>query len=326
VLAFALLLPIAALVPAASSKTVKQPVAGGSLDARWSEALASGQSTWFGYALETDRTGKNEVLCSDSEGWNEEDLKRGDMTLADRFSCEPEDAVILFHLEGGKFDRVAIRSANLSPPKGGMIAVGIIPAKESFAFLAARLEETPGDDRRAVVIVSALSLHPGEQAVPFLIELLDGNRPGETRAQAAEGLGRHPQKKSLEALVAHANEDRAIGVRREAAEAIGDLAMPEATSPLIELALHCGERLVQAEAVESLGAREPERVVAALVKIAREAPDEMVRREAVETLGDLHGPEGLQALRVLQKSNDPAVRDEVAETLHDMAERAQKAR
>ena len=52
----------------------------------------------------------------------------------------------------------------------------------------------------------------------------------------------------------------------------------------------------------------------------------VAQREAVETLGDLHGPEGLQALRVLQKSNDPAVRDEVAETLHDMAERAQKAR
>ena len=64
-------------------------------------------------------------------------------------------------------------------------------------------------------------------------------------------------------------------------------------------------------------------VVAALVKIAHEDPEEMVRREAVETLGDLQGPEGLQALRALSKSEDPAVRDEVAETLHDMAERAQ---
>lgn len=52
----------------------------------------------------------------------------------------------------------------------------------------------------------------------------------------------------------------------------------------------------------------------------------MVRREAVETLGDLKGPERLQALRVLQKSDDPAVRDEVAETLHDLAERAQAKR
>ena len=35
-------------------------------------------------------------------------------------------------------------------------------------------------------------------------------------------------------------------------------------------------------------------------------------------------PEGLQALRVLSRSTDAAVRDEVAETLHDMAERAQR--
>jgi len=141
-------------------------------------------------------------------------------------------------------------------------------------------------------------------------------------AQAAEGLSRHPTNASLDALVAHANKYNAIGVRREAAEAIGDLRMPEATKPLIDLALNCDERLVRQEAVESLGSREPERVVATLVKIAREDPEEMVRREAVETLGDLQGPEGLQALRVLSKSDDPAVRDEVAETLHDMAERA----
>ena len=46
--------------------------------------------------------------------------------------------------------------------------------------------------------------------------------------------------------------------------------------------------------------------------------------EAVETLGDLQGPEGLQALRVLSRSEDAVVRDEVAETLHDLAERAQQ--
>jgi HEAT repeat protein len=100
--------------------------------------------------------------------------------------------------------------------------------------------------------------------------------------------------------------------------------MPEADKPLIDLALECDERLVRAEAVESLGARDPERVVGVLVYVAKNDPDEMVRREAVETLGDLRGDDGLKALRVLQKSSDPAVRSEVAETLHDMAERAQR--
>ena len=325
--ASALLLPLAAVVPAASkTKSVTKAPSGGSLDDRWEQALKESNATWFGYALQTDRVQEGEMLLSDSEGWDTGDLKKGDITLADRFSCGPDDAVILFHVAGGSFDRVAIRSAKLAPPKGGLIAVGVIPAEESFKFLAARLNEAPDDDRRAAVIVNALALHPSEPAVPFLVELLDGKRSGETRAQAAEGLARHPTKASLDALVSHANADRAIGVRREAAEAMGDLRMPEATKPLIELALHCDERLVQAEAVESLGAREPERVVAALVKIAREAPDEMVRREAVETLGDLQGPEGLQALRVLARSEDKAVRDEVAETLHDMAERAPKPR
>ena len=324
-LACALLLPIAAVVPAASktARKAEAPV-GGSLDARWEQARREEKPTWFAYALEVDLVEKDELLVSDSEGWDEDDLAKGDLTLADRFSCAPDDAVILFHLVNGRFDRVAIRSARLAPPKGGMIAVGTIPAAESFAFLEARLAETPDDDRRAAVIVNALALHPSERAVPFLVELLDGRRGGEVRAQTAEGLGRHPTQPSLEALVAHANADRAIGVRREAAESIGDLKMPEATKPLIELALGSDERLVRQEAVESLGAREPERVVAALVKIAREDPDEMIRREAVETLGDLQGPEGLQALRVLSRSEDPAVRDEVAETLHDMAERAQK--
>jgi hypothetical protein len=178
----ALLLPLAAVVPAAS-KTVKEAPTAGSLDARWEQALHEDEPTWFAYALKSDRIHEDETLVSDSDGGNADDLKPGDVTLADRFSCGPDDAVILFHVAHGHFDRVAIRSAKLAPPKGGMIAVGVIPVEESFTFLAARLAETPDDDKRAAVIVSAMSLHPSERVVPSC-RAADGNR-GRAPRQAA---------------------------------------------------------------------------------------------------------------------------------------------
>ena len=333
--ALAILAPLAALAPGAARAITagSETLPKGELARRWQQAQAEGApgedgAFWFAYAIDFDggRDG-GETLVSDSEGWDSSSLKGGSTKLADRFNCADHDAVLLLRVpaRGRGFDRIAIRSASLSPDLGRLpvVAIGKVGLEESFDWLAGKLDETP-DDRRAVVLVTALSLHAIPRAAPKLIGLLEGRRDGELRAQAAEGLARHPGQPALAALTAHANKDKAIGVRREAAESLGDLAMPEATEALIDLALDCDERFVRAEAVESLGACEPERVAGALVSIADHDPDEMVRREAVETLGDLPGTDGLKALRHLLKSSDPAVRDEAAETLHDMAERAQK--
>lgn len=333
--ALAILAPLAALAPeAARAVTVtKEVLPKGELARRWQQAQADGASGkegpfWFAYVIDFDG-GKDgrEGLASDSEGWDSKSLDGGSTKLADRFHCADHDAVILLRVpgKGQGFDRIAIRSAYLSPDLGRLpiVAIGKVGLEESIDWISDKLDETP-DDRRAVVLVTALSLHAIPGTAPKLIGLLDGRREGEVRAQAAEGLARHPGQPALAALTAHANKDKSIGVRREAAEALGDLAMPEATQVLIDLALECDERLVRAEAVETLGAREPERVVGVLVRIADHDPDETVRREAVETLGDLPGDDGLKALRHLLKSADPAVRDEASETLHDMGVRAKK--
>lgn len=333
--AVAILSPLAALAPEAARAVTPtgETLPKGDLARRWQQAQAEGApgkdgAFWFAYAIDFDG-GKDggETLVSDSEGWDSKMFDGGSTKLADQLGCKDHDAVFLLRVPGkGKsFDRVAIRSGSLSPDLGRLpvVAIGKVGLEESFDWLESGLDEMP-DDRRAVVLVTALSLHAIPRTVPKMVALLDGRRDDELRAQAAEGLSRHPGPPALAALKAHANKDKSIDVRREAAESLGDLGMPEATEVLIHLAIDADERLVRAEAVETLGACDPERVVGVLVSVADHDPEEMVRREAVETLGDLPGTDGLKALRHLLKSNDPAVRDEAAETLHDMGERAHK--
>jgi beta-lactamase regulating signal transducer with metallopeptidase domain len=352
-LALVLLLPLAAVVPATSNesahKSTKTRFAGtaspgsSELAERWERALRDGTdgaggrgggAFWFAYAIAFDggRDGK-ETLLSDSDGWNTNDLKRGRISLADRLGCGDRDAVFLFRVPKGgmdrgiAFDRVALRNGRLSPDLGGLpvIAIGPVGLDESLDWLSARFLEAPAD-RRAAVLVTAISLHEGQRAGRLLEEILASPREDASRAQAAEGLARHPGPRALEVLDQSARTDGSRDVRREAAEAIGELDYGPATASLIALARELDDEIVRAEAVESLGEREPGRVVPVLVSVADEDGAEMVRREAVETLGDLPGNAGLQALRRMAQGHpDPGVRSEAVETLNEMGLRAEQA-
>jgi beta-lactamase regulating signal transducer with metallopeptidase domain len=345
VAALALLLPLAAIVPATSRASsrldVKGDLSGNALETRWQRALKEGPTGkrngafWFAYAIPYDggKEGK-ETLLSDSEGWNEKDLEPHGVRLADRLGCDERDAVILLHVPAGGdrgaipgFDRVALRTARLSPDLRGqpVIAVGTVGLEESLDWVSARFLETP-DDRRAAVLVTAFSLHGVPRTEPLLEEILESDRADEVRVQAAEGLDRHPGANALKALVMHARNDASEEVQRECAEGVGDLDYPPATDALIALVRDLDNEQVRNEAVESLGEREPERVLPVLLSVADKDPSEMVRREATETLGDLRDNAGLKALRnMAQHHRDPGVRSEAIETLNEMGLRAEQA-
>jgi len=333
------LAPAAAPAPTATPEKEKSAVPGGTLQARWREALEMGRAEhaghayWIAYAIpfHAGHNGK-ETLLSDSEHWDSGDLEKHGPSLAERFKYEPADAVILFRVparsSGGAlaFDRIALRTARLSPALGGLpvISLGRIAPQESLEWLRKLLDEAPAD-RRAAVITTALSLHDTPQTLGMLVNLLDGRREDDVRIQAAEGMTRHSSERALEALVAHARSDRSEEVRREAAESVGDLDYAPATDALIALVKDVEPASVRAEAVESLGGREPDRVVPVLVSIAANDAEVNVRREAVETLGDLPGNAGLAALQKMARDPDPDVRSEAVETLNEMGLRAERA-
>jgi len=345
-LASALLVPVAIVVPATShgpapgTTTTSDSPRSGKLSERWERALRDGAggrgggAFWFAYAIAfDDGPDGTETLLSDSHGWNANDLKKGGPSLADRLGCGEHDAVILFRVSQGgadrsvAFDRVALRNAHLSPDLGGLpvVAIGPVDLDESLDWLATRFLEAPAD-RRAAVIVTAISLHESPRTERMLEEILVGPREDDTRAQAAEGLARHPGPRALEVLDRSARTDRSRDVRRESAETIGELDFEPATATLIALARELDDESVRAEAVEALGEREPSRVVPVLVSVADNDEVASVRREAVETLGDLPGNAGLEALRKMAQSHpDPGVRSEAVETLDDMGFRPDEA-
>jgi hypothetical protein len=345
VTALALLLPLAAIVPSTSRANERSEspanLSDNALATRWERALKEGApgrrngAFWFAYAIAYDggKDGK-ETLLSDSEGWNERDLEANGVRLAERLGCSDKDAVLLFHVPAGGarlkapgFDRIALRTARLSPDLGGqpVIAVGPVGLEESLDWLSARFLESP-DDRRAAVVVTAISLHGLPRTEHLLEEILESDRSDEVRVQAAEGLDRHPGADALKALVTHARNDASEEVQRECAEGVGDLDYPPATDALIALVRDLDNEQVRNEAVESLGEREPERVLPVLISVADNDPSEMVRQEATETLGDLRDNAGLAALRKMaQGHRDPAVRSEAVETLNEMGLRAEQA-
>lgn len=344
--ALALLLPLAAIVPSTSRANERsEPQAANlsenALATRWERALKEGVpgrrngAFWFAYAISYDggKDGK-ETLLSDSEGWNQRDLEPNGVRLAERLGCGDKDAVLLFHVPAGAarlkapgFDRIALRTARLSPDLGGqpVVAVGPVALEESLDWLSARFLESP-DDRRAAVVVTAISLHGLPRTERLLEEILESDRADIVRVQAAEGLDRHPGANALKALVEHARNDASEEVQRECAESVGDLDYPPATDALIALVRDLDNEHVRSEAVESLGEREPERVLPVLISVADSDPSEMVRREATETLGDLRDNAGLKTLRTMaQHHKDPAVRSEALETLNEMGLRAEQA-
>jgi len=331
---------ISAIAPGSASSGSANAEDAGDLAGLWRAALEEGRSEsggkafWVAYAIGYDG-GKDgrETLLSDSDGWNADDLERKGPSLAARFGYETGDAVLLFRVpargrRGGlAFDRVALRSARLSPALGGLrvVSLGRVPVEESLDWVRDRIDDAPAD-KRAAVLTTALSLHDSPRTAGLLVGLLDGRREDDVRVQAAEGLSRHPGDRALDALVAHARRDRSDEVSREAAEAIGDLDFAPATDALIAIVREVEDAGVRAEAVEALAEREPERVVPVLVSVADDDPEENVRREAVETLGDLPNNAGLEALRRMAMGHaDPAVRSEAVETLNDLGLEAERA-
>lgn len=336
-LALMIALPLAALAPAphADARDKAGPASAqsqaSSLNQQWAQAVASARqkTIWIAFAIPSQPDTK-ETYWSDSEEGHFDEIGHGGKTLAQKYGFQDKDAVFLFRIPRGRndaavpFDRIAIRSGKLAHVDSGheVVNLGRPEAKESFHLIRGFFQNLP-DDARARVAVTALSLHQVDEAGPLVRQILDGNRAGDVRAQAAEGLARFPGAPALQSLVTHARRDRAPDVRREAAEAVGDLEYEPATDALIDLARTLDDENVKAEAVESLAMRPVNRVLPVLIEISDKDPSERVRCEAVETLGDLPDRAGLPALRAIVKdSPDERVRNEAFETLNDMVERA----
>jgi HEAT repeat protein/beta-lactamase regulating signal transducer with metallopeptidase domain len=339
-------------VPAAEPDTVIMDSGEGTLEERWSRAIALARAEafggfWIGYAIGGDadrfgwfyldrhspiRTADGSTLSGHLRFRGEPDgLVFGGLPL-DRLVGDraPDDVALLlgYVVRDGRTVLDRVHAGNVVfPVRFDRRAVLWLGGAEDAASITL-LRRLHGEASSAEVrddLVAMVGTHTDSPTVvPVLIRWLQEGDSDDTRSQAAEWLSLHPDPAALAALARAARGDRAADVRAEAAEAVGDMDLSAAADTLVRLAGTLTDRRARAEAVEALGARSEDQALDALVRIARDDPSADIQTEAVETLGDLKDQRGVPALvDILGSHPRSAARSEALETLAEAAEAAQ---
>jgi HEAT repeat protein len=322
--------------PQAPPRVVQSPRPGGSLDARWRDALADAarrglSDFWIVYTFNTPTHGDDVVISDTRDGSlvssnGRLSLKGQGPSLIAQFNpsaavpLEGANLAVLMHYRGGAIDRGGYRSMQFGFDFGrtSVFWLGEAPEAQSFARAQALFGETR-DRKIQVLLIELASLHSNADVViPFLTRLVDPPWPAEIRAEAAEGFEHHHDRRSVEVLLRVARTDADSTVRAEAAETIGDVQTPESIPALNDLVSQSADPDVRHEAAEALGAQPAARAIPALERIIATSGDTDVVTEAVEALGEFDDPAAMAALeRIAREDDRDEVLAEAIETIND---------
>ncbi len=188
-------------------------------------------------------------------------------------------------------------------------ALGELRAPEAIPLLMKELETRDewASPRLADILVSF-----GETAVPQLLESLVDEAHANSRAWAAQVLGKIGSQRAVAPLLQRLH-DRSEQVRMAVAEALGALGDRRATNELVQIALRDPVGTVRAEAARALGQMRDESVLETLVTLLAD-PDYWTRLRTIEAI-ELLKPEDPTALDSALRDPSPEVRKRAAVAL-----------
>lgn len=312
--------------------------AGGTLEARWRQALAdAGKQNltdfWIVYTFTTP-THAGDVMFSDTHDGGSFVSSNGRVTTQGlpltallnppAVPLEGSTLAVLMHYRGARtdaIDRAGYRSLQLGFDFGRrpVFWLGDVPESESFAR-AQSLFGQARTEKIQVLLIELASLHSNTDVVaPFLARLLDRSWPVAIRREATEGFDHHHDPRSVEILLRVARSDPDSSVRTEAAETIGEVQTPQSIPALTDLVRESDDPAVRREAAEAFASQPAARALPALETIIATIDDDDVLSEAIEALGELGDAAALPLL--VQTANthaDPRAQREAVETIGDI--------
>jgi len=177
---------------------------------------------------------------------------------------------------------------------------------ESVDFLEQLYGKSSGEKIREELIF-AIGVHdPNGVAPDFLINVLQKERNGGLRKEAAFALGQGESSKALPELLSAAKHDESGEVREEAIFAISQMKGEDALDDLILLAKEEKNIETRKKAVFWLGQDASKKSVSTLDEIAERGDDVEVQKNAVFALSQLPGNEGMDSMIRLASSGENA--------------------
>jgi len=296
---------------------------------------AQGEPAWIAYAVPAF-PGRHEMCCGSYhgddasccgrcrlEGESHQGFTMNDHVPESVKLEEPQQALVLYRIEGKKVEKIRVFSLDCELDAGGRTVYWLADVKpeESVRWLASLVatqkaeNEDDSDWRRlADGAMMAIAVHADPAADAALEQFVAASRPERLREKAAFWLGAERGRRGFEVLDRLVRHDPSDQFREKAVFAIFVSKEPKATDTLIEVARNDSSGHVRGQALfwlaQKAGRKTEEGKAATAIRQAIDNdPETEVKKKAVFALSQLPKDQGVPLLiQVARTNRNPAVR------------------